>query len=216
MKTDTLNRIKRSDIDQMEKVYRLNLISSVTGYKPANLVGTQSESGNPNLTIISSVVHLGSNPPLIGFMQRPDTVRRDTYENIQKTGYYTINHIHTNFIEKAHQTSAKYDKDVSEFEACDIEISFLDKFHAPFVKESHIKVALKFLDEIAIPHNGTSMIVGEIMDIYIKGQCLEENGNLDLNAINDVCISGLDSYHTVTHKTSLSYAKPDKKLVRTK
>ena len=173
MITDTLNRIKRSDIDQMEKVYRLNLISSVTGYKPANLVGTQSRLGNPNLAIISSVVHLGSDPPLIGFMQRPNSVRRDTYENIHKTGYYTINHVHAHFIEKAHQTSAKYDKDISEFEACDIAISFLNEFPAPFVRNSRIKVALKFLDEIAIPQNGTSMILGEIMDIYLEERCLE-------------------------------------------
>lgn len=200
----------------MERIFRLNLVNSVTGYKPANLVGTMSADGNPNLTVISSVVHLGSNPPLIGFMQRPTTVRRDTYENIRETGYYTINHIHADFIEKAHQTSARYDKEISEFDVCDIGISFLDGFHAPFVEESRIKIAMKFLDEIAILHNGTSMIVGEIMDIYLDDKCLEENGNLDLNVIDDVCISGLDSYHTVSHKASFSYAKPDRQLVHTK
>lgn len=207
-----MKHISRQEIDEMERIYRLNLINSVTGYKPANLVGTLSKDGIPNLTIISSVVHLGSNPPLVGFMQRPTTVRRDTYENICDTGFYTINHVHADFIEKAHQTSARYDRDVSEFEACSIEMSTENDFHAPFVKESRIKLAMKFLEEVPFRLNGTSMIVGEIQDVYLDDQCLEPNGNLDLNAIDDVCISGLDSYHAVQHKATFSYAKPDKAL----
>ena len=113
-------RISRNEIDALEKIYRANLINSITGYKPANLIGTISKDGITNLTIISSVFHMGSNPPIIGFMQRPVTVQRDTYENIKSMGYYTINHVHGEFIEKAHQTSARFDKDVSEFEACGI------------------------------------------------------------------------------------------------
>lgn len=211
-----MKHISRREIDQMERIYRLNLINSATGYKPANLIGTMAKNGIPNLTIISSVVHLGSNPPLIGFMQRPTTVRRDTYENIRDTGYYTINHVHEEFIENAHQTSARYNHEISEFEACNIGVLFNKDFHAPFVKDSRIKLAMKFLEEVPIRQNGTSMIVGEIIDIYLEDQCLGENGNLDLNLANDVCISGLDSYHTVTHKASFSYAKPDQRLVHIK
>lgn len=216
MEDSKLKHLTRDAIDQMDRIFRANLISSATGYKSANLIGTKSADGISNLTMISSVVHLGSNPPLIGFIQRPTTVRRDTYENIRETCYYTINHVHEDFIEKAHQTSARYDREVSEFDACDIGISFLNDFHAPFVQESKLKLAMKFLEEIPIPQNGTSMILGEIMDIYLEDQCLEKNGNLNLGLLNDVVISGLDSYHTVIHKASFSYAKPDKQLTQIK
>ena len=55
----------------MDKISRLNLINSITGVKPSNLIGTKSKDGFSNLAIFSSVVHLGSKPPLIGFITRP-------------------------------------------------------------------------------------------------------------------------------------------------
>ena len=201
--------ISRKDIDQLDKLYRANLINSITGYKPANLIGTISKEGQTNLTIISSVIHMGSNPPLVGFIQRPVSVRRDTYNNIRELGYYTLNHIHGEFIEKAHQTSAKYDADVSEFDACGFGTEYLKDFPAPFVQESKVKVGLKFVEEVPIRHNNTLLIIGEVIDIHLSSQSLEPDGRLDLNVVNDVCISGLDTYNKVSHKVSLQYARPD-------
>ena len=101
-----MKHISRDDISQMEKVERLNLINSCTGYKSANLLATKSLNGKSNVAIFSSVTHLGSNPALIGFIMRPTTVPRDTYKNIRETGYFTVNHITANMIEDAHHTSA--------------------------------------------------------------------------------------------------------------
>ena len=96
----------KQDILNTSRIKRLNLINSITGIKPGNLIGTISEDGHSNLAIFSSVIHLGSNPALIGFITRPDKlVKRDTLENILETNYYTINHIHQDFIEQSHKTS---------------------------------------------------------------------------------------------------------------
>ena len=201
--------ISRKEIDSLDTRYRANLINSITGYKSANLIGTISPEGISNLAIISSVIHMGSNPPLIGFIQRPLTVKRDTYDNISANGYYTINHIHGEFIEKAHQTSAKFESDISEFDACGFNEEYLGGFKAPFVRESKIKFGLRLVQEIPIEQNGTIMMIGEVVDLHISELSLEKNGSLDLNIINDVCISGLDTYHKVSNKTSLSYARPN-------
>jgi flavin reductase (DIM6/NTAB) family NADH-FMN oxidoreductase RutF len=72
--------ISRDDISQLEKVERLNLINSCTGYKSANLIATKSVDGAVNVAIFSSITHLGSNPALIGFIVRPTTVPRNTYK----------------------------------------------------------------------------------------------------------------------------------------
>ena len=98
----------RSDINQMDKIFRLNLINSCTGFKSANLLGTKSTDGLPNVAVFSSITHLGSNPPLIGFVLRPTTVPRDTYKNIKETGVFTVNHIHEGIIGDAPHTSSKY------------------------------------------------------------------------------------------------------------
>jgi len=100
--------LNKDSIQQLEKVDRLNLINSITGISPANLIGTISNDSIENLAIFSSVVHLGSNPPLMGFILRPTKKNtRDTYENIIATNKFTINHINSDMIERSHYTSVK-------------------------------------------------------------------------------------------------------------
>jgi len=71
---------------------------------------------------------------------------------------------------------------------------------------------MKLVQEIPIERNGTILMIGEVIDMHISELSLEKNGNLDLNIINDVCISGLDTYHKVSYKASFSYARPNQSL----
>ncbi len=192
------------------KQERVNLINSVSGYKPANLIGTISAAKQTNLAIFSSVVHLGTNPPLFGFITRPTTeVPRHTYENIKETGVYTINHVHESFIEKAHYTSAKFDRETSEFAACHLTEEYLENFAAPFVRESAVKFGLRFVEEIPIKLNGTILIIGELEHLILPENVLQTDGSTDLNSAGDVCISGLDSYHKVEKAVRFPFARPN-------
>ena len=110
-------QFNKQDIDKLDRVYRLNLINSISGIKPANLIGTRSIDKIDNLAIFSSVVHLGSNPAQFGLILRPQSKNpRDTFANIHETKYYTINHVSESFIKKAHYTSAKLNRQQSEFD----------------------------------------------------------------------------------------------------
>ena len=80
-------------IDSLEVRYRATLINSLTGVRPAVLVGTRSGSGNNNLAIFNSLVHIGADPPLNGLLFRPATVERHTLNNILETGNYTLNFV---------------------------------------------------------------------------------------------------------------------------
>jgi len=193
------------DIELMEKIFRLNLINSVTGFKSANLIATASEEGKTNVAVFSSVTHLGSNPPFIGFVLRPTTVPRDTYKNIKDTGIYTINHIHQDITDKAHYTSAKHED--SEFEACLLNEEYIEGFGAPFVKESHIKLGMSFQEEIPIQSNGTVLIVGKVEHILLKKEYIAECGQLHLEMAQTVAISGLNNYHKTAIQGSYAYAR---------
>ena len=116
-----MKKITSEDISKMEKIERLNLINSCTGYKSANLIATKSAEGKSNVAIFSSITHLGSHPAIIGFIMRPTTVPRDTYKNIRETGFFTVNHITENMIADAHHTSANYDLGISEFDKTNLE-----------------------------------------------------------------------------------------------
>lgn len=193
------------DINRLDRIKRLTLINSITGIKPANLIGTKGPHGTTNLAIFSSVVHLGSNPALIGFILRPlGEVPRHSFENIQHHSYYTINHISKDHTEQAHYTSAKFDNEVSEFEKCNFTEQYIDDFPAPFVKESPLKYGLKFEQAINIELNGTSLIIGSLQHLLMP-ESFEDN--LNLQTLNSVGISGLNSYYQVQKIAQYPYAR---------
>lgn len=202
-----MKHFSNQDIQELSKYYRANLINSITGYKPANLIGTVSETGETNLAVFSSVVHLGANPPLVGMIVRPATVARHSYENILTTGYYTINHVHESFVEKAHFTSANFERSDSEFDTCKLQAEYIGDFKAPFVQESNVKLGMKFLQEIPIELNGTILIIGRIEHLILPEEIIGEDGNVDLEAVKTICVSGLESYSKVVKLAKFEYAR---------
>ena len=198
----------KEDIENLSRVKRLNIINSITGIKPGNLIGSKSIEGHTNLAIFSSVVHLGSHPALIGFFLRPSTkIRRDTYENILETGSYTINHIDARIIEKAHYSSVKFSSYVSEFEKLKLTEQYINDFYAPYLLESKIKIGLSFVEEVDVKINGTKLIIGEIRHIYLPENIMSEEGYLNLEKSASVGIGGLNSYYNLNFNAEFPYAR---------
>ena len=196
------------DINNLEKIYRINLINSCSGFKSANLLGTISTEGITNVAVFSSVTHLGSNPPTLGFILRPTTVPRNTHKNLKDLGYFTINHIWEDVFEDAHHTSAKYPDDVSEFNMTNLEPEFKGEFKAPFVKNAPVQMAMKFVEEIYVPSNNVMLVVAQIQELYVKDELLEKDGLINLSKGNIATINGLDTYAIPKFKKQLSYQRP--------
>jgi flavin reductase (DIM6/NTAB) family NADH-FMN oxidoreductase RutF len=200
--------ITNKSISSFEKLYRAAFVNSLSGFKSANLIGTISSEGKTNLAIFNSVIHVGANPPLMGFLMRPVTVERHTYTNIKETNHFTINHINKEIFKKAHQTSARYEKEISEFDACRLTPEYTETIKAPYVKESKIKIGLKFLEEQEIKSNETVFIIGEIQEIILPDDVVLTDGLVDIEKAGSIAISGLDGYHETKRVARLSYAKP--------
>ena len=196
------------DINQLDKIFRINLINSCSGFKSANLLGTISEKGITNVAVFSSVTHLGSNPPTLGFILRPTTVPRNTHKNLKDLGYFTINHIWEAIFEEAHHTSAKYPDDISEFDMTNLEPEFKGNYKAPFVKNAPVQMAMKFVEEIYVPSNDVMLVVAQIEELYIKDELLQKDGLIKLSKGNVVTINGLDTYAVPKFKKQLSYQRP--------
>lgn len=203
---------KTSDLEKMEKQTVVHLINSLGGFKSVALVGTSDIQGNTNLSVFSSFFHIGANPPLIGMIFRPSPPERDSMRNILDTSFYTINHINEDIYRQAHQTSARYDKDVSEFEETGLGKEYKNDFFAPFVQESNVQLGIEFKEKIDIEINNTTLIIGEIVQIFIPEDCLSDDGFVNLEKANTITCSGLDSYHKTIQLDRLSYAKTDKEI----
>lgn len=201
---------KKEDIETLDHIYKINLINSCSGYKSANLIGTKSKKGINNVSVFSSVTHMGSDPALLGFVLRPNTVIRNTYDNIKETNYFTINHIHESIMLDAHHTSAKYDMNTSEFDATNLEEDYKNDFYVPFVKYAPVQIAMKYVEEYTIRANGTILLIGEIIDLYINDTILEDDGFVNLSKAKVLSINGLDGYALPELKRRLEYQRPKK------
>ena len=191
----------------MNQRQRVHFINSLSGFKSANLIGTQNEQGQTNLSIVSSVIHLGADPAYIAFINRPHTVQRDTLENIYETKVYTINHVNSIIYKDAHHTSARYPSHISEFDQTSLSPIYSD-FRAPYVEQSHIKMGVEFREKKDIELNGTVLVIGEIVEVLIDSSFIQEDGKIDIVAAQTVSVSGLDEYHTASSLGRLEYAKP--------
>lgn len=198
----------QQELESLEKRYRANLINSLSGYKSANLIATKSQDGIENVAIFSSVIHLGSNPPMLGFILRPTSVSRNTWDNLTTSQVFSINHVTEKIYKQAHHTSARYDGSVSEFKKTGLTPTCKNNFFAPFVKESPLQIGCKMRNNYYIKENDCRLIVGEIQHLYLPEKPAKD-GWVDLGKQNTLSINGLDAYALPKLLDRLAYAKPD-------
>jgi flavin reductase (DIM6/NTAB) family NADH-FMN oxidoreductase RutF len=203
-----MNHYSQTDIQSWSRFYRANFINTLSGFKSASLIGTVNNQGQYNLAIFSNIVHIGADPALIGFVNRPREAAPHTIANIEATGVYTINLISADIIKQAHQTSAKYPADVSEFDAVGLSPEILDSYKAPFVKESPVKYSMELKEIVPIKHNNTFFIIGAVTAAYVADDLVEEDGCIDLQKANIITSLGIDSYYSVNKEGKFAYAKP--------
>ncbi len=196
-------------LDALSKTTRVNLINSLTGFKSANLIGTRSNNGQENLSIVGSCFHLGADPALIGMIIRPHSVDRHSLEYLQETGYFTLNHVHEGIIGAAHQTSARYPREVSEFGATGLTPLYSHDFPAPFVAESRIRLGLKVIETQDLAVNDTVLVIAAIEHVLLAQGLMASDGYVDVEEAGTVALSGLDSYHLTRRVGRWRYAKPD-------
>lgn len=202
-------KFSSDNLKAMPSRQRAALVNSLSGFKSANLVGTADDRGQCNLAIMSSVVHLGSDPALLGLVVRPGGDERHTLANILQSGCYSLNHVNADIIAEAHQTAARYAQDTSEFEATGLTPQWWPGFSAPLVAEAHIKMAMRLREHHPLEINGTHFLIGEVLAVELPDAAVGEDGAIDLTVADSVALSGLDSYHRARLHKRMAYAKPD-------
>lgn len=196
-----------SGLSTLDRFTRANLINSLSGFKSTSLIATVDNQGRPNLAIFSNIVHLGADPALVGFVNRPREAAPHTIANIEATGLYTINHVHADIVEQAHQTSAKYPEGMSEFEAVGLDTEFPDGVSVPYVLQSRVKYRLRLKEIMPITHNGTWFVIGEIEHLVFPEEIRTEDGFLRLEKAGSLTSLGTDAYYSVSPVIRLPYAK---------
>ncbi len=201
-------QITKEHIENFEQRFRTTFINSLAGFRQAVLVGTKSKEGWSNLAIFNSLIHLGANPALFGLINRPDSVQRDTLQNITETGSYSLNFVAADLYQKAHQTSARYDKEISEFEAIGLTERTVDDHHAPILGEAVVSILMQLEQITPIELNGTKLIIGSIQEVILPDELVHKDGFIGLDEAQVLVTQGLDAYFSTQAIGRLPYAKP--------
>lgn len=204
-------RLSIDEIMAMDGMYRRHLINTLPGPRGVHLLGSRGYRGIENLGVFSSVVHLGASPPLLGFVLRPLTVPRHTYHHIQHLGYFTLNTLHPDMLSRAHQASANYPLEVSEFAAVGLTPEYTDTHPAPYVKESRIKLGLQWVEEYPIRANNTLFVVGKVIELLLPDGVIAADGQVDHNELQTLAVTGLQTYHRLEREADLGYARAPKR-----
>ena len=107
----------------------------------------------------------------------------------------------------AHQSSARYAKDISEFDEVGLTPEYVDGIDAPFVAESRLKMGLKLVEKIDLTHNPTHFVIGEIIYVELDDSVIDEGGTIRIQDLGTVTASGLDLYHETALLDQLPYPK---------
>ena len=199
-----------ADLQSLDRFTRANFINTLSGFKSLSLIGTVNAEGVSNLAVFSNIVHLGADPALIGFVNRPLAAAPHTLSNIQETGFYTVNLVTESMYKQAHQTSAKYPDGVSEFEMTGLTPEFKEGCTAPFVAESPVQYVLKLEQVVPIELNGTYFVIGSLQSAYVTAGIQEEDGFLDLAKAGIITSLGTSGYYKTEKIDNLPYAKVNK------
>ncbi len=200
-------RITKTELNAMPRQQRAAFVNSLSGFKPANLVGSIDAQGRTNLAVMSSVVHLGSDPALLALVIRPGGEDRHTLHNILETQAFSINHVTGDIIDAAHQTAARYPRHVCEFAATGLTPLWADGFSAPLVEQASVKLGLTLREHQELAINGTHLVIGEIVFADLDPGWLNPAGGVDLHRAGTVALSGLDTYHAAPPLKRMAYAK---------
>ena len=153
------------------------------------------------------MTHVGARPPLLALVFRPLTVERHTYDNLRASGHFTINHVTAEFLECAHQTSAKYPRNRSEFAAVGLTPE-PSTSGAPYVAESPVSFLLDFAEEHHVRANDTIIVIGAVRAIRLSEDLAVADGGPDWGRLGGLAVSGLYDYYQLRHSRSLGYARP--------
>ena len=99
-------------------------------------------------------------------------------------------------------TSGKINE--SEFDKFSISKVYLNNFHAPFAKDSFIKLGMHLIELIELP-NRCTLVVGEIEFISLDENLLDNEGRIDFGTNESIGISGCDTYLSLKKIETLEY-----------
>jgi len=174
--------------------------------RPIAWVSTLSEEGVANIAPYSFFTVASCNPPVLSVTQvNPrDNANKDTLNNLLATKECVVNIVSHSLVEQMNQSCADYPRDVSEFDAANIQRTPSQLVSVPSVAASKVRYECKLREVITISDepSGGQMLLLDVVGIFLDDTVLV-NGYIDPTRLDAVGKMGGDYFSTTKDKFAL-------------
>ncbi|MFO8128173.1 flavin reductase family protein [Yoonia sp.] len=160
---------------------------------PVYLVGSYDTQGQPNMMNAAWGGICCSDPPCVMVSVQK---KRHTYAGILENQAFTINLLGCDHVIAADFYGIASGRDLNKIDACGQHVSKGEFVDAPCLDEAYLVIECRLKTSTEL---GThTMFVGEVMDVKIEADCLDEKGVPDVKKMDPLLfIPGAREYYGV-------------------
>ena len=173
--------------------------------RPIGWISSISKKGIANLAPFSYFNALADDPPQVMFAAgapfKPRN-KKDTLSNVLVTKEFVVNFATTTTRKQMNLSSVEASQDVDEFLLTKLKKRKSKLVRAPSVADSPVNLECKLLKTLKLKSNTkkyTTMIIGEVIGIYIKDTFIQK-GRVNSVAMRYVARMGYSEYTTVSSR----------------
>ncbi len=168
--------------------------------RPIAFISTVGESGVFNLSPFSFFNGVCSDPPILSVsIAWKNGEKKDTLVNIENSKEFVVNIVTEPLALAMNASSASFPPEASEFKEVGLTPVPAALVKAPLVKESPINIecSLYRLIEVGTPPQGTTLVLGEIVQYHVHDEILE-NKKIDFQRLSVIGRMGGEFYARTT------------------
>jgi flavin reductase (DIM6/NTAB) family NADH-FMN oxidoreductase RutF len=182
--------------------------------RPIGWIGTLGRDGRRNLAPYSFFNAISDRPPMVMFSSGG---HKDTLRNIEETGEFTCSIANWDLHQAMNLSSAPVAPGVDEFALAGLTPAASISIRAPWVAEAPAAFECRLWKTIALPaptgkpgaapQEGYTMVIGEVLAIYIDDRYLE-NGIVQTGKMRPLARLGYMDYSVVTPESLFTLNRP--------
>ena len=188
-----------------ENPFKIDPFKSLVFPRPIGWISSVDNKGNANLAPYSYFNAIADDPPQIMFASSAPELPlkfKNSLTNILATKEFVVNFATSITRKQMNLSSLDVPKDQDEFMIANLKKRKSKLVKPPSVAASPVNLECKLLKTLKLKSNSkryTTMIIGEVIGIYIKDNFIK-NGRVDSVAMRYVARMGYSEYTTVSSK----------------
>ena len=194
------------------KPFSIDPYKSLIFPRPIGWISSVDKKGIANLAPYSYFNAIADDPPQIMFVAAASdkhSKKKDTLTNIMATKEFVVNFATTATRKQMNLSSKDIHKDDDEFVLTKLKKRKSKLVKVPSVADSPVNLECKLLKSIKLKSNSknfSTMVMGEVIGIYIKDNFIEK-GRVNSAAMRFVARMGYSEYTTVSSKFRMKRPK---------